>query len=435
MPSYNKEKSVIQKIFPGPMKTGDGFFVISNIRDNNEFDRGETELRLLQSITQAISEAEDFNSALNIVLQKVCETTGWVFGEIWEPSSDGSLLECSPVWYSSDEGLKRFRINSEKFTFPPGVGLPGRVWTSKAPAWIEDVTKDLNFPRAAIAMEAGIRAGVAIPILAGKEIVAVMDFFMFEPKTEDKRFIKLISSIAAQIGLVIKRRKTEDDLEARTDQLTVLTGAICFFLESGDWRGASSMILHSALGQTNSEYGFIGVVIKGPALRILAYQGINWDKEKNVELYQNVMCSFQDQGYIDFPSLDNLFGRVITERKVIISDDPGLDPRSGGRLPPGHPHLLSFLGVPIFKGQDLIGMIGVANRPGGYTGEEQSRIEILCHVTSILYDNYLRHQKEVAYEEERKRQEEAIHHLAYYDMLTNLPNRLSLHDDIDRAIS
>lgn len=36
---------------------------------------------------------------------------------------------------------------------------------------------------------------------------------------------------------------------------------------------------------------------------------------------------------------------------------------------------------------------------------------------------------------ERKQAEEAIHHMAYYDLLTNLPNRLMLHDDIDRAIS
>ncbi len=36
---------------------------------------------------------------------------------------------------------------------------------------------------------------------------------------------------------------------------------------------------------------------------------------------------------------------------------------------------------------------------------------------------------------ERKETEQAIHHLAYYDMLTNLPNRLFFRDDIDRAIS
>ncbi|MBI5746788.1 MAG: GAF domain-containing protein, partial [Nitrospirae bacterium] len=237
---------------------------------------------------------------------------------------------------------------------------------------------------------------------------------------------------------ITERKYAEDALEARTDQLTAVTGAICSFLESGDWHKTSSMILSSALAQTDSEYGFIGVVVdlkNGPALRIFAIEGIDWDKNINLEIYENAIRSFQETGYLDFANLDNLFGRVITSSSAVISNDLGKDPRSGGRLPPGHPHLLSFLGVPIFKGQDVVGIIGVANRQGGYTGEEQSRIEVLCQATSILYDSYLRHQKEVAYEEERKRQEEAIHHLAYYDMLTNLPNRLSLHDDIDRAIS
>jgi diguanylate cyclase (GGDEF)-like protein/PAS domain S-box-containing protein len=35
----------------------------------------------------------------------------------------------------------------------------------------------------------------------------------------------------------------------------------------------------------------------------------------------------------------------------------------------------------------------------------------------------------------RKQSDELIHHLAYNDLLTDLPNRLSLHDDIDRAIT
>ncbi|MEK7306271.1 MAG: diguanylate cyclase, partial [Nitrospirota bacterium] len=234
---------------------------------------------------------------------------------------------------------------------------------------------------------------------------------------------------------ITDRKYLENTLEAKTDQLTVLIGAICFFLESGDWHKTSSMILRSALDQTDSKYGLVGVVMKGPVLRILAYQGIMWDRVKNVELYENVVRAFQDQGYIDFPWLDNLLGRVIKGREVVVSNDPGNDPRAGHSQPHGHPPIQSFLGVPIFKGQDVVGMIGVANRKEGYTGEEQSRIEVLCHATSILYDSYLRHQKEIAHEEERKKQEEAIHHLAYYDMLTNLPNRLSLHDDIDRAIS
>lgn len=265
------------------------------------------------------------------------------------------------------------------------------------------------------------------------EPIGVLALFLKQSITPEED--SLLESLAGTAAQVIQSGKAEDALKTKTNQLDTVTRAICGFLEDGNWQEASSMIMHSALGQTDSEYGFIGVVVKGPVLRVFAVEGIDWDKDINLEIYQDAMHAFQGQGYIDFPGLDNLFGRVITSREVVISNDPGSDPRARHNQPQGHPPLRSFLGVPIFKGQDVIGMIGVANCQGGYTGEEQSRIEILCHAASILYDNYLRHQKEIAYEEERKRQEEAIHHLAYYDMLTNLPNRLSLHDDIDRAIS
>ena len=42
----------------------------------------------------------------------------------------------------------------------------------------------------------------------------------------------------------------------------------------------------------------------------------------------------------------------------------GDDPRRGG-TPEGHPALKAFLGLPLHLGDQLIGMIGVANRPGG----------------------------------------------------------------------
>ena len=42
------------------------------------------------------------------------------------------------------------------------------------------------------------------------------------------------------------------------------------------------------------------------------------------------------------------------------------DPRSGG-LPSGQPPLNAFLGLPFFHGETLVGVIGIANRPGGYS--------------------------------------------------------------------
>ena len=49
----------------------------------------------------------------------------------------------------------------------------------------------------------------------------------------------------------------------------------------------------------------------------------------------------------------------------MIDNDPAVDPRRGER-PEGHPPLDCFLGVPLYAGQDMVGLMGVANRPGGY---------------------------------------------------------------------
>jgi diguanylate cyclase (GGDEF)-like protein/PAS domain S-box-containing protein len=194
------------------------------IIDITERKRAEEEVRLLQTIILAISESKDLHSALEVVLRKVCEVTGWLLGQAWIPRSETTVLECSPAWYSSAKGLEKFRALSEGFTFPPGRGLPGRVWSSKHPTWIRDVTEDGNFPRAPVAREVGLKAAMGIPVLAGDKVIAVIEFFVFEPREEDERLIGLVSAVAAQLGSVIQRKQAEEALaeQAVRDTLTNL---------------------------------------------------------------------------------------------------------------------------------------------------------------------------------------------------------------------
>jgi len=193
--------------------------VLGTLLDVTERKRAEEEIRLLQTITLAVSAAEDLNSALGVVLRKVCETTGWVLGEAWVPRSDGSHLEFSSAWYTSIEGLEKFIKASEEFTFASGVGLPGRVWATKQPIWIRDVTLDANFPRAQIAGEVGLKAAAGIPVPAGDEVIAVLDFFVREPREGDERFIRLVSAVAAQLGLVIQRKRAEEEIRKLNEEL------------------------------------------------------------------------------------------------------------------------------------------------------------------------------------------------------------------------
>lgn len=187
-------------------------------------DDYDEQLNLLQTITLEVAAADDLSSALKIVLRQVGEKTGWALGQAWVPNKDGSVLVCDSVWFCGEGDLQDFRVASEATHFKPGVGLPGRVWESKQPAWVEDVTDDPNFPRSASARTAGLRTGVGIPILSGNEVIAVLEFFMRESREQNQRLLNVIASVAAQLDLL--RRATHAEAAARERQFRTLANSI-----------------------------------------------------------------------------------------------------------------------------------------------------------------------------------------------------------------
>jgi signal transduction histidine kinase len=189
-----------------------------------ERKRAEEEIRLLQETILEVSESDDLDSAIAVVLRKVCDATGWAFGEAWVPSSDGACLECSLAWYGSGEGLEAFRRASEGFSFTPGVGLPGRTWSSRQSEWMKDATDDETFRRVELAREAGLKAGVAIPVIAGEEgdVVAVMVFYVPEAREVDERFIQILSAASAELGSLMRRIRAEVDVRKHRDHLEAL---------------------------------------------------------------------------------------------------------------------------------------------------------------------------------------------------------------------
>ena len=198
--------------------------IISMATDITERKQGEAEIKFLHSITQAIFESLDFHAALRVAIQKVCEATGWDFGEAWVPRGDGSVLECSSAWYSKTESLVPFRNASETLTFLPGIGLPGRVWLSQKPEWRRDVSADSHqvYLRARLAKEVGLKAALGIPLLTTKGVIAVLVFYMFESRDEDQRLIELISA-STELGLMIQRKQAEGEIRKALEKEKELT--------------------------------------------------------------------------------------------------------------------------------------------------------------------------------------------------------------------
>lgn len=203
--------------------------------DNTERKQIQEEARLLQAMTLAIAQSQDFHTALGEALRQVCQATGWKYGEVWIPRLDGSTLECSPVWYGSTNNLEKFRKLSEALTFPPDVGLPGRVWSSKQPEWIEDVchSSDSIFLRCQMALEPGLKAGLGIPILDRDRVLAILVFFMFESREEEKQLVEMVSGVATQLGELIQHKRIQEVLKTQARVLESMVEGVNMCDENG----------------------------------------------------------------------------------------------------------------------------------------------------------------------------------------------------------
>jgi signal transduction histidine kinase/CheY-like chemotaxis protein len=160
------------------------------------------------AVTQALAESRDLGAAAPRILKAVCESLRWELGALWTTDDHGGL-RCLEVWHVSSQAFPAFEAATRSHTFAPGVGLPGRVWASGAPAWIPDVVVDPNFPRAPHAAQDGLHAGFAFPIGLGRDVYAVMEFFSVEFHGPDERLLARMAALGSQIGQFMERQRAE----------------------------------------------------------------------------------------------------------------------------------------------------------------------------------------------------------------------------------
>ncbi|MBE9096737.1 PAS domain S-box protein [Tychonema sp. LEGE 07203] len=197
-------------------KTAEGKLkqILGTGTDITESKQAEDEIKLLLAATQAISQSADFHSALPDILRLLCSAIGWNFGEAWIPVANNTVLEHSETWYASDRDLDRFGSESKKIRFAPGVGVPGRILSSRQVEWIEDISAVNNsfFARSQMAAAIGLKACFGVPILASSQVLAVLIFCKRDRSIMEPRIVELVKAVATQLGSHIQRKQAEEEL-------------------------------------------------------------------------------------------------------------------------------------------------------------------------------------------------------------------------------
>jgi serine phosphatase RsbU (regulator of sigma subunit) len=172
------------------------------------------EKRLLaeHAVCRILAVSDRLGDAAPKIIQAICESLDWDFGEIWVLDRNANVLRCVEVWHSPKVEVLAFVQDTRQHTFSRGVGLPGRIWASQSLAWIPDLIADGRLARAPLAAEAELRGAVGFPIHIGREFFGVIDFFSREVRQPDEEVAEMMTSIGSQIGQFIERRQAQEEL-------------------------------------------------------------------------------------------------------------------------------------------------------------------------------------------------------------------------------
>jgi len=199
-----EENIILLQIFTAVLATS-GLVLGGAMADRNRSDRlREADYKLIA----VLSEAHDLKEAAPKILKSFCETLAWDVGIVWCVVGKGQALSYVDSW-QRESRFDPF-IDASRFErFMSGAGLPGRVWASGRAVWIDDVVADPNFPRASAAVNVGLHGACGFPILLGRGVIGVVEFFAQEPRRLDRPLLSLMAAAGSQIGQFIELRRSE----------------------------------------------------------------------------------------------------------------------------------------------------------------------------------------------------------------------------------
>jgi diguanylate cyclase (GGDEF)-like protein/PAS domain S-box-containing protein len=172
----------------------------------------EQELGLLEAVAALVDRAADADATLESAMERICRHALWSVGHLFvvEAAAPGAepRLKSSGIWHCFDpERFALFRAASVEDEDATYDRLPGQALGTGRPAWTLDITQDEDFSRAAVAQQAGLRSAFAFPVLLGREVVAVLEFFSDRDSEPDESLLRNMARISAQLGRVIERQR------------------------------------------------------------------------------------------------------------------------------------------------------------------------------------------------------------------------------------
>jgi PAS domain S-box-containing protein len=244
----------------------------------------------------------------------------------------------------------------------------------------------------------------------------------------------LLSSLIESYLLLVSGRssRVEQLVEARTRELadanrsmaqhdrllSAISAVQAQFISRGSAQALYDRALAEAVAISGSEYGVIVLVERSAdgarLLKTVAMTDLSSDSRYGTCFRESAPVGMETG------NLQSLLGAAVESGAPVIANSPAFDERRAG-VPVGHPELRAYLGAPLRRGDEVVGVLGLANRAGGYSEDLVAQIEPLLNsvanviVAAIGAQRRLEMERELAKNQELLSEAQRIAHVGHWD--------------------
>jgi CheY-like chemotaxis protein len=186
------------------------------------------EVELLGSIAAIVNESDDAEAALNLAAKAIRRHCRFAVAHVLVPDQTGAFVSAD-IWDADAnqvEFLEQVITATLDQQFSPADDLPGQVVSSHQTVWLADIRLTGQFSKRP---ELKHGAAWAFPVIAGVDVVAVIEFFDPRARQPDERLLQLAPAFGTQLGRAVEwertrvremqdRRRLEELLAQRTKE-------------------------------------------------------------------------------------------------------------------------------------------------------------------------------------------------------------------------
>ena len=182
---------------------------------------------LLGKVAAYANRARNLEEVLTVAIEGVLERTGWPFGSVFFVDEASQSLRPALVARSMHEDANSLGHFARQtlIALANGDDPVVRAISQREPVVEDSIAGSaMAFARRLVAMKCGMRCAMAVPVLSGERVVAVMEFMAAKDSTLRDGLLDLLMQVAAQVARMHERIEMSERLshDALHDPLTGL---------------------------------------------------------------------------------------------------------------------------------------------------------------------------------------------------------------------